>query len=48
MNASTSRRRWLGLATAASAGAAIQRNLAWGADAPPPAAGPPLAVCIDA
>jgi hypothetical protein len=35
MNASMSRRRLLGLA---SAGAAIQRNLARGADATPPAA----------
>jgi hypothetical protein len=29
MNVSLSRRRWLGLTAAASAGAAIQRNLAW-------------------
>lgn len=33
MNASMSRRQWLGLAAAASAGAAIQCNRAWGADA---------------
>ena len=48
MNASLSRRQWLGLAAAASAGTAIQRNLAVGADAPPPAGKPRLAVCIDA
>ena len=48
MNASMSRRRLLGLAAAVSAGAAVQRNLALGADAPPPAARPRLAVCIDA
>ena len=48
MNASLSRRRLLGLAAAASAGAAIQRNLALSADALPSAARPRLAVCIDA
>jgi len=48
MNASLSRRQLLGLAAAASAGAAIQRNLARGADSQPPAARPRLAVCIDA
>jgi hydroxypyruvate isomerase len=48
MNASVSRRRMLGLAAAASAGATIQRNLVMGADPPPPAARPRLAVCIDA
>ena len=47
MNASMSRRRLLGLAAAASAGAAIQRNLALGADASPPAR-LRLSVCIDA
>ena len=48
MNTSMSRRRLLGLAAAASAGAAIQRNLAWGAEAPTSAPRPRLAVCIDA
>jgi sugar phosphate isomerase/epimerase len=48
MNASMSRRRLLGLAAAASAVAAIQRELALGGDAPPPASMPRLAVCIDA
>lgn len=48
MSASLSRRQWLGLAAAASAGAAIQHNFVLGDDAPPPAAGPRLAVCIDA
>ena len=47
MNASMSRRRLLSLAAAASAGAAIQRNLALGADASPPAR-LRLSVCIDA
>ena len=48
MNASLSRRRLLGLAAAASASAAIERNLALGGDVPPPAERPRLAVCIDA
>ena len=48
MNASMSRRQWLGLAAAASAGAAIQRHRALGADAPSAPARPRLAVCIDA
>jgi len=48
MNASLSRRQWLGLAAAVSAGAAIPRNVAPGADPPPRAATPRPAVCIDA
>lgn len=48
MNTSMSRRQWLGLAAAASAGAAIQPRVAGGAEAPPPVARPRLAVCIDA
>ncbi len=48
MHASLSRRRWLTLAAAASAGAAIQRGLALGADEPPRAPRPRLAVCVDA
>ncbi|MEN6336129.1 MAG: hypothetical protein ABFE01_17890, partial [Phycisphaerales bacterium] len=48
MNASMSRRRLLGLAAAASTGAAMQRTLALGADASPSVARPRLAVCIDA
>jgi len=48
MNASMSRRQWLGLAAAASASAAIQRNVALGANLPPEPARLRLAVCIDA
>ena len=48
MSVSMSRRQLLGLTAAASAGAAIQRHVALGADVPPAAAKPRLAVCIDA
>lgn len=48
MNASISRRQWLGLATAAAASSSIPRNLVLGAAATRSAAGPRLGVCIDA
>ncbi|MCU0960721.1 MAG: TIM barrel protein [Pirellulaceae bacterium] len=48
MNVSRSRRRWLGVAAAVSAGTVIHGRFALGATMPHAAAKPRLAVCIDA